>query len=65
MADTAEQLRRLYVQRETIALAGRVADEAALKGDRAATFEAEKLFAELKITDLRITRLEATNGTIQ
>lgn len=63
MADTAEQLRQLYAKRDTICLAGKVAETAAARGDRSATLQAEKLFEELKLTDLRINRLEATNGT--
>ncbi|WP_375397312.1 hypothetical protein [uncultured Sphingomonas sp.] len=65
MADEAEMLRKLYAKRETIVTAGRVAEAAAARGDRSATLQAEKLFDELKLVDLRITRLEATNGTIQ
>lgn len=63
MADTAEQLRRLYLQREQVCLAGRVADEAVLRGDRSAVPEAEKLFAELKRIDQAINRLEAGSDT--
>ena len=65
MADTTEQLHRLYVQRETICLAGRVADEAVVRGDRGARIEAERLFAELTRIDLAINRLENTSGSIQ
>jgi hypothetical protein len=63
VADTAEQLRRLYVQRDTIVTAGRVADEAAARGDRAAVHQGEKLFAELKRVDQAIDRLEAGSDT--
>lgn len=63
VADTAEQLRRLYAQRATIVTAGRVADEAAARGDRAAVHQGEKLFAELKRVDQAIDRLEAGSDT--
>lgn len=65
MADTTDQLRKLYARRATIETAGRVADTAAARGDRSATLQAEKPFEKLKLVDLRITRLEATDGTIQ
>ncbi len=63
MADTAEQLRTLYARRATIVTAGRVAEAAILRGDRGARVEADKLFEQLKLTDLRINRLEAGDDT--
>lgn len=63
MADQSEQLQRLYVQRETVCLAGRVADEAVVRGDSSARIEAERLFAELHRIDLAINRLEAGSDT--
>ena len=63
MADAAEQLRKLYAHRATIVTAGRVADEALARGDRGARVEGDRLFEELKLTDLRINRLEAGNDT--
>ncbi|EQB30131.1 hypothetical protein [Sphingobium ummariense] len=63
MADAAEELRRLYLQREQVCLAGRVADEAVVRGDASARIEAERLFAELHRIDLAINRLEAGNDT--
>ena len=65
MADETELLRKLYVKRDTLVTAGRVAEAAAANGDRSAVLQADKLLDELKLVDLRITRLEATNGTIQ
>jgi hypothetical protein len=63
MADQAEQLRKLYLQREQVCLAGRVADEAVLRGDRSARIEAERLFAEMLRIDQAINRLEAGSDT--
>ncbi len=63
MADAAEELRRLYLQREQVCLAGRVADEAVVRGHPGARIEAERLFAELHRIDLAINRLEAGNDT--
>ncbi len=63
MADPAEQLRKLYLQREQVCLAGRVADEAVVRGDRSARIEAERLFAELTRIDQAINRLEAGSDT--
>lgn len=63
MADPAEQLRNLYLQREQVCLAGRVADEAVVRGDRSARIEAERLFAELLRIDQAINRLEAGSDT--
>lgn len=63
MTDRAEQLSRLYLQREQVCLAGRVADEAVLRGDRSARIEAERLFAEMLRIDQAINRLEAGSDT--
>lgn len=63
MSDAAAELRRLYLQREQVCLAGRVADEAVVRGDRSARIEAERLFAELRRIDLAINRLEAGSDT--
>ncbi|MEA3264598.1 MAG: hypothetical protein U9R07_14055 [Pseudomonadota bacterium] len=63
MSDAAGELRRLYLQREQVCLAGRVADEAVVRGDRSARIEAERLFAELRRIDLAINRLEAGSAT--
>lgn len=63
MADPAEQLRKLYLQREQVCLAGRVADEAVVRGDRGARIEAERLFTELTRIDQAINRLEAGSDT--
>ncbi len=63
MADTTEQLRSLYARRATVVTAGRVADEALARGDRSARADGDRLFEELKLTDLRINRLEAGNDT--
>lgn len=63
MSDAADELRRLYLQREQVCLAGRVADEAVVRGDRSARSEAERLFAELHRIDLAINRLEAGSDT--
>ncbi len=63
MSDAADELRRLYLQREQVCLAGRVADEAVVRGDRSARIEAERLFAELHRIDLAINRLEAGSDT--
>lgn len=63
MSDAAAELRRLYLQREQVCLAGRVADEAVVRGDSSARIEAERLFAELHRIDLAINRLEAGSDT--
>lgn len=63
MTDRAEQLRSLYLQREQVCLAGRVADEAVVRGDRSARIEAERLFAEMLRIDQAINRLEAGSDT--
>ena len=63
MSDAAAELRGLYLQREQVCLAGRVADEAVVRGDRSARIEAERLFAELHRIDLAINRLEAGSDT--
>lgn len=63
MSDAAGELGRLYLQREQVCLAGRVADEAVVRGDRSARIEAERLFAELRRIDLAINRLEAGSDT--
>lgn len=63
MRDTAEELRGLYLQREQVCLAGRVADEAVVRGDRSARIEAERLFAERLRIDQAINRLEARSDT--
>ena len=63
MSDAAGELRRLYLQREQVCLAGRVADQAVVRGDRSARIEAERLFAELRRIDLAINRLEAGSDT--
>lgn len=62
MADPAAELQRLYVQREQVCLAGRVADEALARGDSSARIEAERLFSELKRIDQAINRLENVHG---
>lgn len=63
MADPAEQLRKLYLQREQVCLAGRIADAAVIRGHRDARIEAERLFAELTRIDQAINRLEAGSDT--
>lgn len=63
MTDRVKQLRKLYLQREQVCLAGRVADEAVLRGDRSARIEAERLFAEMLHIDQAINRLEAGSDT--
>lgn len=63
MRDTAAELRGLYLQREQVCLAGRVADEAVVRGDRSARIEAERLFTELLRIDQAINRLEAGSDT--
>lgn len=63
MRSTTDELRELYLQREQVCLAGRVADEAVVRGDRSARIEAERLFAELLRIDQAINRLEARSDT--
>lgn len=63
MADTAEQLGKLYAQRAVIVTAGRVADEALARGDRSARAEGDRLYAELNRIDQAINRLEAGSDT--
>jgi hypothetical protein len=59
MRDTAEELPPTLLQRKQVCLAGRVADEAVVRGDRSARIEAARLFAEPLRIDQAINRLEA------
>lgn len=65
MAEEAEILRNLCARRDVLVAASDVAEKAAALGDLTATLQAESLVDELKLVDLRIIRLEATDGTIQ
>lgn len=60
-ADPAEQLKALYLRRERVCLAGRVAEAAAARGDGEAQAEEERLAATLLNIDNDINRLEASN----
>lgn len=63
MTGPAEQIGKLYLQREQVCLAGRIADEAVVRGDRGARVKAERLFAELSRIDQASNRLEAGSDT--